>query len=77
MNPLPPTNVRLENPDGTTTPLDCVYDGLIEGTHEWIAIVPTNGLHVTPGSIIAVDDLPPHTAIRIDFAQRVRLQPKP
>lgn len=36
--PIPPENVRLCLTDGTEIPVECRYDGVVEGVHRWTAV---------------------------------------
>jgi hypothetical protein len=58
--PDPPRNVRVVNRDGTTIPLELVYDGWVDGCHQWRAVTPWK---VSPGWEIRADAIPAHTSI--------------
>lgn len=61
--PIPPTNVRVEQPDGTTIPVELVYNGWVDGCHEWVAVAPVTGLDT--GGVLKADVLPAHTSITV------------
>lgn len=61
--PIPPTNVRVEKPDGTTIPVELVYNGWVNGCHEWIAVAPVTTLDT--GGVLKADVLPAHTSITV------------
>lgn len=63
--PVPPTNVRAVLDDGTEVPLDCVYEGMVEGLHRWRA---TWALPDRPREIRA-SVLPSRTSIAIAWAE--------
>lgn len=64
--PTPPENVRLRLPDGTEIPVECRYDGVVEGVHRWTAITP-EGVTQRPGMSLLVDLFPARSSISIDF----------
>lgn len=65
--PMPPENVRVVHGDGTTTPVELVYDGLDEeGMHVWTA-VPHRLLDARAGDSLKADVLPPNTVIAVDM----------
>jgi hypothetical protein len=60
--PEPPVNVRLVCSDGEEVPVDTVYKGERDRTHEWEVV------NVPVGRVIRglkMDMLPPQTAVRI------------
>lgn len=69
--PVPPQGVRLEFPDGHTIPLECRYDGVVDGAHLWTAVIT---VRVDPRAMPAVriDVLPTHTAVGVEFAAEQR-----
>lgn len=58
--PLPPVNVKLVYPDGSTRPLDCLYVGRSDGVHNWNTILAEP---IPPNTFLHCDVLPPHTAL--------------
>lgn len=59
-NPVAPRNVRIVNRDGTTIPMELVYDGWVDGCHQWHAVTPWK---VSPGWEIRADVIPANTSI--------------
>lgn len=55
-----PQGARVVHPNGSTTPLELVYAGCEDGVHVWEGVA-----QVEPGDKLAVDVLPPRTAIRL------------
>ena len=62
--PRPPTNVRIQFPDGTTAPVELTYEGLDDdGLHLWIAVSTTPW--APAGSRLLVDKIPARTCIQV------------
>lgn len=61
--PTPPTNVQVELITGETIPVDCVYAGVDDGVHMWVAIYPMPTLVRQ----LSVEVLPARTGIRISM----------
>jgi hypothetical protein len=67
--PAPPVNVRLTLGDGRVVPVDCVYTGVDDtGLARWTVVVPD---HLAGEQLagLAVDAVPPETAIDIPLSQ--------
>lgn len=65
VEPTPPENVRLVLTGDRTIPVECRYDGIIDGMHHWSAVVPDT----TPLAQIrqvTADSMPPLTSIAFD-----------
>lgn len=41
--PIPPENVQVEMSDGRRLPIECVYVGVVDGTHRWRAVAVPRG----------------------------------
>lgn len=54
-SPVPPEDVRLVYPDGTEVPVECRYDGVVDGLHHWSAVTP--GVWI-PGMLLKMEMLP-------------------
>lgn len=61
--PQPPENVRVVLDDGREIPVECVYAGVRDGLHEWVAVHRTAG---EPASL-RIGVLPPRSTIRVGF----------
>lgn len=57
--PVPPTDVRVICADGSIVAVECFYNGVTDGCHEWAAIVPP-GLNIVG---VTVGILPAHTSV--------------
>lgn len=64
--PIPPENVRIEYPGGRTVPLQCRYEGVVDGVHVWTAIVPS-GVEMDLGMDIHFSMLPPKTRVEVEI----------
>lgn len=62
--PVPPTNVALVYRDGRRMPVACVYDGLHDGIHRWIVLVPPVDLDTLQQ--VTADTLPARTSISLE-----------
>jgi hypothetical protein len=60
--PDPPVNVRLVLTDGSEVPVDTVYTGEHDRTHEWEVVNVPKGRAIRG---LRVDMLPAHTAVKI------------
>lgn len=61
--PPAPRNVRLQHADGTSTPLECVYEGFRGDMHVWRAVPPAAPIRI--GDHLELDELPPHTQVSL------------
>jgi hypothetical protein len=64
--PEPPTNVRIETPDGRIVPLTVLYTGRTRGITVWEAVVPDD----VPGGcygVLRMDKLPAKTQITLTW----------
>lgn len=67
VQPQPPRDVRLVTPDGDEIPVECRYDGEVDGIHQWVAVSPA-GVTVRPGMALRVAVFPPRTSISVEVA---------
>ena len=59
----PPVNVRIEHPDGTHTPVECVYTGTTSnGLHHWHTV---RDVELNEGDWEAWDEMPPFTEVHL------------
>lgn len=73
--PTPPTNVRLNYPDGRTVPVECVYDGKDgDGIHGWRMVFPEAlDPELVAGRLsISVEILPAKTALYFPIRNETR-----
>jgi hypothetical protein len=64
--PATPKNVRLVAPDGDVYPVELVYQGFVDGTHEWSAVIEY-GMEIGPEWSLYASVLPAHTSISVCF----------
>jgi hypothetical protein len=72
--PMPPQNVRLHLPDGTTVPVECAYDGKEGDQHVWTMVLPEAiYLDILDGWLpvrLSADVFPAKTTIRFPVIPR-------
>lgn len=68
-DPVPPTNARLEFDNGDIIPLECTYEGFIDGMHVWKAV--TN-IDVTgrQAARLLFDTIPGYTSIVLEMTDK-------
>lgn len=60
-HPIPPENVQVEMSDGRRLPIECVYVGIVDGTHRWQAVAVPRGTIAA----VTIGVLPPLTTISL------------
>lgn len=68
--PTPPVNVRVEYPDGRLLPVDCVYEGIVDGLHSWRVVLEPVPLGAGE-QLRLVGGLPPRTEVVLSVTPRL------